>query len=73
MSSKKLLRAAYLAELEKLDWWPKNGATYAASVDKTFAGGRTFMIDSPIFKEVWKRVGLRGVPTYKALHALPEE
>lgn len=40
---------------------------------KTLDGSKTCMIDQPSFIVAWRETGHKGKPTYKALHALPNE
>lgn len=44
---------------------------FLAGVRETLEGKFTVTIDSQSFKDAWKALGLKGRPTYKAMHAFP--
>jgi hypothetical protein len=54
--------------------WTKEPARFSTMMDAakaTLAGGRQCMLTES-WRVAWKEVGLKGKPTYKGLHNLPE-
>jgi hypothetical protein len=71
--NKTAFRAAWIEALKAFPWAsdPTKLANFAASIDRTLAGGQTCMIDGPACIAAWKSIGCKGKPTYKGIHALP--
>lgn len=60
-------------ELSKHEWAKDNvrlirAMGYAA---QTLNGEKTCIIDQPSWIIAWKEIGMKGKPTYKGLHTLP--
>jgi hypothetical protein len=61
-------------ELSKY-YWAKDPDRLARTMEyaaQTLNGGKTCRIDGESWKAAWKEIGMKGKPTYKGLHALPE-
>lgn len=74
MTTKQQFLSILRRELSKHEW-----ARDADRLDKamesaaqTLNGRRTCVIESESWITAWKEIGMKGKPTYKALHALPE-
>jgi hypothetical protein len=76
MLTKKTLRAAYIDRVKTTYPWASDEqklANFCTTLDRTFAGSTELSIYGFQFTECWRDLGGKGKPTYKALHALPEE
>lgn len=73
MATKQEFRAILEREFAKYPW-SKDAERYAtamAAVDRTL-NGTTSCALTESWVLAWKELGLKGKPTYKGLHALPE-
>jgi hypothetical protein len=74
MATKQQFLSILRRELSKYDW-AKDAARLDNAMEhaaQTLGGRRTCMIDGDSWKTAWKEIGMKGKPTYKGLHALPE-
>lgn len=74
MATKQQFLSILRRELSKYEWAKdterlEQAMGYAA---QTLNGSKTCRIDGESWKTAWKEIGMKGKPTYKALHALTE-
>jgi hypothetical protein len=73
MTTKQQFLAVLQRELLKHDW-ARDDARFAKAMEevrKTLNGQHNCML-SESWVKAWKEIGMKGKPTYKGLHALPE-
>lgn len=73
MSNKQQFLAVLMRELSKYEW-AKDETRFAKvteEVKKTLNGQRNCTLGKS-WEVAWKEIGMKGKPTYKGLHALPE-
>ena len=72
--TKQRFRAILVREFSTYPW-AKDQERYAramTAVDATLNGSRSCALTES-WVVAWKELGLKGKPTYKAIHALPDE
>lgn len=72
--TKNVLIDAYRNRLVMTYDWAADKQKLKQFVDRfslTAYGQRLTLLDSPVLQQVWADLGLKGKPTYRALHALP--
>src|SRR5205085_285001 len=72
-ASKQQFLAALESELAKHEWTkdPERWAHGKAAILATLNGSRSCAL-SESWAAAWKAIGMKGKPTYKGIHALPE-